>query len=103
MLINALNPLDLYKRSCHKKNKSDWKKMRKKFKSLTEKESKTRIKETENRENTKKPLTTELPKGGKQSSESETRHLPYLGIINKSTNKRLTPDFSKLPNVNLKH
>jgi hypothetical protein len=39
--------------------------MRKKFKLLTKKELKARIKETEDRENTKKPLTAKLPKGGK--------------------------------------
>jgi len=38
--------------------------MRKKFKLLTKKGSKTRIKETENREGTKKSLTAELSKGG---------------------------------------
>jgi hypothetical protein len=39
--------------------------MRKEFKSLIEKGLKARIKETENRESTKKPLAAELPKGGK--------------------------------------
>jgi hypothetical protein len=77
--------------------------MRKEFKSLTEKELKTRIKETESRESTKKPLAAKLPKGGKQSSESEARHLPYPNIINKSTNKRSTPNSSELPDVSLKH
>jgi hypothetical protein len=77
--------------------------MRKEFKSLIEKGLKARIKETENRENIKKPLTAKLPKGGKQSGESEARHLPYLNMVNKLTNKRLTPDSSELPNVSLKH
>jgi hypothetical protein len=61
--------------------------MRKEFKLLIKKELKTRIKKTESREGTKKPLTAELPKGGEQSDESETRHLPYPSIINKSANK----------------
>jgi hypothetical protein len=39
--------------------------MRKKFKLLTEKGLKARIKETENRESIKKPLTAELLKGSK--------------------------------------
>jgi hypothetical protein len=39
--------------------------MRKEFKLLIKEELKTRIKETENRENTKKPLTAELPKDDK--------------------------------------
>jgi hypothetical protein len=39
--------------------------MRKEFKLLTEKESKIRIKKTENRESTKKPLTAKLSKDGK--------------------------------------
>jgi hypothetical protein len=39
--------------------------MRKKFKSLTEKGLKIRIKKTENRESTKKSLATELSKGDK--------------------------------------
>jgi hypothetical protein len=39
--------------------------MRKEFKLLTEKGLKTRIKETEGREDTKKSLTAELFKGGK--------------------------------------
>jgi hypothetical protein len=64
MLIDALNSLDLRKRSCHKENKSDYEKMRNEFKLLTEKGSKARIKETESREGTKKPLTAELSKGG---------------------------------------
>jgi hypothetical protein len=39
--------------------------MRKEFKLLIKKRSKVRIKETESREGTKKPLTAKLPKGGK--------------------------------------
>jgi hypothetical protein len=39
--------------------------MRKEFKLLTEKGLKARIKETENRENIKKPLTAELLKSDK--------------------------------------
>jgi hypothetical protein len=77
--------------------------MRKEFKLLIEKRSKTRIKETEGREDTKKSLAAKLSKNGKQSSESEPRHLPCLGMINKLTNKRLIPDSSEFPNVNLKH
>jgi len=77
--------------------------MRKEFKSSIKKKSKTRIKETKNRKSTKKPLATELPKNDKQSGESETRHLPCPGMINKSTNERSTPDSSELSNVSLKH
>jgi hypothetical protein len=39
--------------------------MRKEFKLLIEKGLKARIKETEDREDTKKSLTAKLPKGGK--------------------------------------
>jgi hypothetical protein len=39
--------------------------MRKEFKLLIKKGSKIRIKEIESRDSTKKPLATELPKGGK--------------------------------------
>jgi hypothetical protein len=77
--------------------------MRKEFKLLTKKGLKARIKETEGRENTKKSLAAELPKDGKQSGESEARHLPCLGIINELTNERLTPDSLKFPNVSLKY
>jgi hypothetical protein len=77
--------------------------MRKEFKLLIEKGSKTRIKEIKSREGTKKPLTAELPKGGKQSSESEARHLPCLGMINKLANKRSISDFLELLNVSLKY
>jgi hypothetical protein len=77
--------------------------MRKEFKSLTEEGLKARIKETEGRESTKKPLTAELPKGGEQSGESEARHLPCPGMVNKLTNERLTPDSSELPDVSLKY
>jgi hypothetical protein len=77
--------------------------MRKEFKLLIKEKSKTRIKETEGRENIKKSLTAKLPKGGKQSGESEARHLSYLNMINKSANKRSIPDFSELPDVNLKY
>jgi hypothetical protein len=77
--------------------------MRKEFKSLTEKKLKARIKETESREGTKKSLAAKLPKGGKQSGESEARHLPCLNMVNKSTNKRLTPNSSELPDVSLKY
>jgi hypothetical protein len=63
--MNALNSLNLYKRSCHKKNKSDYEKMRKEFKLLIEKGLKTRIKEIEGRESIKKSLTTKLSKGDK--------------------------------------
>jgi hypothetical protein len=77
--------------------------MRKEFKLSTEKGLKARIKETEGREGIKKPLTAELPKGGKQSGESEARHLPCLNIVNKLINKRSIFDSSKLPDVNLKY
>jgi hypothetical protein len=77
--------------------------MRKEFKLLIKKGLKTRIKETEGRENTKKPLTAELFKGGKQSGELEARHLSYPGMVNKLINKRLTPDSSELFNVSLKY
>jgi hypothetical protein len=77
--------------------------MRKEFKLLIEKGLKARIKETKSREGTKKSLTAKLPKGGKQSGESETRHLSCLGIVNKSTNERLIPDFSELSDVSLKY
>jgi hypothetical protein len=77
--------------------------MRKEFKLLIKKGLKTRIKETEDREGTKKSLAVELSKGGKQSGELEARHLPCLGMVNKLTNKRLIPDFSELPDVSLKH
>jgi hypothetical protein len=61
--------------------------MRKEFKLLIKKGLKARIKETENRENTKKSLTTKLSKDGKQSGELKTRHLLCLGMVNKSANK----------------
>jgi hypothetical protein len=77
--------------------------MRNEFKSLIKKGSKIRIKKTESCKGTKKPLTTELSKGDKQSGELEARHLPYPSMINKLANKRLTPDSSKLSNVNLKY
>jgi hypothetical protein len=77
--------------------------MRKEFKSLIKEGLKTRIKETEGRESTKKFLAAELPKDDKQSSESGARHLPCPGMVNKSTNKRLIPDSSELPDVSLKH
>jgi hypothetical protein len=77
--------------------------MRKESKLLIKKGLKARIKETEGRENIKKSLAAELSKNGKQSGESETRHLPCPGMINKLTNKRLIPDSSKLPNVSLKY
>jgi hypothetical protein len=77
--------------------------MRKEFKLLTKKELKARIKETEGRKGTRKSLAAELFKGGEQSGESEARHLPCLGIVNKLVNKRSIPDFSKLPDVSLKH
>jgi hypothetical protein len=77
--------------------------MRKEFKLLIKEESKACIKETKGREGIKKPLAVELSKGGEQSGELKARHLPCLGMINKLINKRLTPDFSELPDVNLKH
>jgi hypothetical protein len=77
--------------------------MRKEFKLLIKKGLKARIKETEGRECTKKSLAVKLSKGGKQSGESEARHLPCSGMINKLANKRLIPDFSELPNISLKH
>jgi hypothetical protein len=61
--------------------------MRKEFKLLTEKGLKARIKETKGRENTKKSLAVELFKGGKQSGESETRHLPCPGMVNRLINE----------------
>jgi hypothetical protein len=77
--------------------------MRKEFKSLIEKGLKACIKKTEDRENTKKSLAAELCKGGKQSGESEARHLPCLDMVNRLINERLIPDFSELPDVNLKY
>jgi hypothetical protein len=77
--------------------------MRKEFKSLIKKESKIRTKKTKSRENTKKSLAAKLLKNGEQSGELETRHLPCLGMINKSINKRLTPDSLEFPDVNLKY
>ena len=77
--------------------------MRKKFKLSTEKGLKTRIKETENRESTKKTLAIKLLKSDKQSGESETRHLLYLGMVNELINKRSIPDSSELLNVSLKY
>ena len=63
--MDVLSLLDLCKRLCYKENKSDWEEMPKKFKLLIEKRLKARIKETESRENTKKPLAAELFKDGK--------------------------------------
>jgi hypothetical protein len=77
--------------------------MRKEFKLLIKEESKIRIKETEGREDTKKPLTAKLLKGGEQSGESETRHLPCPGMVNKLVNERLIPDSSEFLNVSLKY
>jgi hypothetical protein len=77
--------------------------MRKEFKSLIKKGLKIRIKKTKDRESIKKSLAAKLSKSGKQSGESKARHLLCLGMVNKSVNKRLTPDFSELPNVNLKY
>jgi hypothetical protein len=77
--------------------------MRKEFKLLIEKRLKARIKETEGRENIKKSLAAELFKGGKQSGESEARHLPCPGMVNKLINERLIPDSSELSNVSLKY
>jgi hypothetical protein len=101
--MDTLSLLDLCKRLYYKENKSDREEMRKEFKLLIEKGLKTRIKEIEDREDTKNPLAAELPKDGKQFGELEARHLPCPGMINKLINERLIPDFSKLPNVNLKH
>jgi hypothetical protein len=42
--MDALNPLDLYKRLCHKENKLDCEKMRNEFKLLIKERSKIRIK-----------------------------------------------------------
>jgi hypothetical protein len=78
MLINALNLLDLYKRLCHKENKSNREKIRKEFKLLIKKELKIRIKETEGRESIKKSLAAKLPKGGEQSGELEACYDTYL-------------------------
>jgi hypothetical protein len=103
MLIDVLNLLDLCKRSCHKENKSDWEKMRKEFKLLIEKKLKIRTKKTEGREDIKKSLTVELSKDGEQSGELGARHLLYSDMVNKSVNKRLTPDSLEFPNVNLKY
>jgi hypothetical protein len=103
MLMNALNLLNLYKRSCHKINKSDLKEMRKEFKLLIKKRLKIRIKETKSRESTENPLTAKLFKGSEQSGELETRHLPCLGMVNKLTNERLIPDSLELPDVNLRY
>jgi hypothetical protein len=75
----------------------------KKFKLLIEKGLKTRTKEIEGRESIKKSLAAELSKGGEQFGELEARHLPCLGMINKSANERSIPDFLELPDVNLKH
>jgi hypothetical protein len=61
--------------------------MRKEFKLLIKKGLKARIKETESREGTKKSLTAELFKDGKQSSELEARHLLYSGMVNKLINE----------------
>jgi hypothetical protein len=77
--------------------------MRKEFKLLIKKGLKARIKETESRESIKKSLAAKLSKNGKQSDESEARHLPCPDIINKLANERLIPDFSELPNVSLKY
>jgi hypothetical protein len=77
--------------------------MRKEFKSSTEEGLKIRIKKIESREGTKKLLTAELPKGGEQSGELRARHLPCLGMVNKSVNKRLTPDSLEFFDVSLKY
>jgi hypothetical protein len=77
--------------------------MRKEFKLLIEKGLKARIKETKSRESIKKSLAAELFKGGEQSGELEARHLPCLGMVNKSINERLIPDFSEFLDVSLKY
>jgi hypothetical protein len=77
--------------------------MRKEFKLLIKKGLKVRIKETESRESIKKPLAVKLPKGGEQFGELKARHLSCLGMINKSANERLIPDFLKFFDVSLKH